>query len=61
MKPPFGGVGQGWWASDRGAEGLPHGAGVVEVAFTEPLILRLLPRLKNSGSIRLYGPDDLPG
>ncbi|MEU1305775.1 transposase [Streptomyces shenzhenensis] len=37
-----------------------HGAGVVGFAFTELLNFRLLPRLKNIGSIRLYRPDDTP-
>ncbi|MFH8628023.1 Tn3 family transposase [Streptomyces vietnamensis] len=37
-----------------------HGAGVVGFAFTELLNFRLLPRLKNIGSIRLYRPDDAP-
>ncbi len=35
-----------------------HGASVVGFAFTELLGFRLLPRLKNLGSIRLYRPDD---
>ncbi|MET8394601.1 Tn3 family transposase [Streptomyces anthocyanicus] len=35
-----------------------HGASVVGFAFTELLNFRLLPRLKNTGSIRLYRPDD---
>ena len=35
-----------------------HGASVVGFAFTELLNFRLLPRLKNIGSIRLYRPDD---
>ncbi len=35
-----------------------HGASVVRVAFTELLGFKLLPRLKNIGSIRLYRPDD---
>ncbi|WSY64894.1 Tn3 family transposase [Nocardia sp. NBC_00881] len=35
-----------------------HGASVVGFAFTELLGCRLLPRLKNIGSIRLYRPDD---
>jgi TnpA family transposase len=35
-----------------------HGAGVVGFAFTELLGFRLVPRLKNIGSIRLYRPDD---
>ncbi len=35
-----------------------HGASVVGFAFTELLGFRLLPRLKNIGSIRLYRPDD---
>jgi TnpA family transposase len=34
-----------------------HGASVVGFAFTELLGFRLLPRLKNIGSIRLYRPD----
>lgn len=39
-----------------------HGASVVGFAFTELLNFRLLPRLKNIGSIRLYRPDtSLPG
>lgn len=33
---------------------------VVGFAFTELLSFRLLPRLKNIGSIRLYRPDDTP-
>ncbi|EXU63779.1 transposase [Streptomyces sp. PRh5] len=37
-----------------------HGASVVGFAFTELLDFRLLPRLKNIGSIRLYRPDDTP-
>ncbi|MFE1327044.1 Tn3 family transposase [Streptomyces sp. NPDC058735] len=37
-----------------------HGASVVGFAFTELLNFRLLPRLKNIGSIRLYCPDDFP-
>ncbi|MEU0389153.1 Tn3 family transposase [Streptomyces chartreusis] len=37
-----------------------HGASVVGFAFTELLNFRLLPRLKNIGSIRLYRPDDSP-
>ena len=37
-----------------------HGASVVGFAFTELLNFRLLPRLKNVGSIRLYRPDDTP-
>lgn len=35
-----------------------HGASVVGFAFTELLGFRLLPRLKNIGSIRLYQPDE---
>lgn len=35
-----------------------HGASVVGFAFTELLGFRLLPRLKNIGTIRLYRPDD---
>jgi TnpA family transposase len=35
-----------------------HGASVVGFAFTELLGFRLLPRLKNIGSIHLYRPDD---
>ncbi|MFE7392638.1 Tn3 family transposase [Streptomyces sp. NPDC057582] len=35
-----------------------HGASVVGLAFTVLLSSRLLPRLKNIGSIRLYHPDD---
>lgn len=35
-----------------------HGASVVGFAFTELLGFRLLPRLKNIGSITLYRPDD---
>ena len=35
-----------------------HGANIVGFAFTELLGFRLLPRLKNIGSIRLYRPDD---
>jgi TnpA family transposase len=38
-----------------------HGASVVGFAFTELLGFKLLPRLKNIGSIRLYSPDDAPG
>ncbi|MFI0770838.1 Tn3 family transposase [Streptomyces sp. NPDC021218] len=39
-----------------------HGASVVGFAFTELLNFRLLPRLKNIGSIRLYRPaETLPG
>src|SRR6266487_6762706 len=38
-----------------------HGASVVGFAFTELLGFRLLPRLKNIGSIRLYSPGDGPG
>ncbi|MFE0654612.1 Tn3 family transposase [Streptomyces sp. NPDC059534] len=37
-----------------------HGASVVGFAFTELLNFRLLPRLKNIDSIRLYRPDDTP-
>ncbi|CAM5321165.1 hypothetical protein SABIM44S_00345 [Streptomyces abikoensis] len=37
-----------------------HGASVVGFAFTELLNFRLLPRLKDIGSIRLYRPDDDP-
>jgi hypothetical protein len=37
-----------------------HGASVVGFAFTELLNFRLLPRLKNIGSIRLYRPEDTP-
>ncbi|MFE3140996.1 Tn3 family transposase [Streptomyces scopuliridis] len=37
-----------------------HGASVVGLAFTELLNFRLLPRLKNISSIRLYRPDDSP-
>ena len=37
-----------------------HSASVVGFAFTELLNFRLLPRLKNIGSIRLYRPDDTP-
>ncbi|MEU3092303.1 Tn3 family transposase [Streptomyces massasporeus] len=37
-----------------------HGASVVGFAFTELLNFRLMPRLKNIGSIRLYRPDDTP-
>ncbi|MER6692145.1 Tn3 family transposase [Streptomyces minutiscleroticus] len=37
-----------------------HGASVVGFAFTELLNFRLLPRLKNIGSIRMYRPDDTP-
>lgn len=33
---------------------------MVGFAFTELLNFRLLPRLKNIGSIRLYRPDDVP-
>ncbi|MET9031075.1 Tn3 family transposase [Nocardia sp. NPDC004168] len=35
-----------------------HGASVVRFAFTELLGFKLLPWLKNIGSIRLYQPDD---
>jgi TnpA family transposase len=35
-----------------------HGASIVGFAFTELLGFRLLPRLKDIGSIRLYRPDD---
>ncbi|WP_228566901.1 Tn3 family transposase [Nocardia sp. SYP-A9097] len=35
-----------------------HGASVVGFAFTELLGFKLLPRMKNIGSIRLYRPDD---
>lgn len=35
-----------------------HGASIVGFAFTELLGFKLLPRLKNIGSIRLYRPDD---
>ncbi len=38
-----------------------HGASVVGFAFTELLGFRLMPRLKNIGSIRLYRPDDTFG
>ena len=38
-----------------------HGASVVGFAFTELLGFKLLPRLKNIGSVRLYSPDDGPG
>ncbi|MQY27317.1 hypothetical protein NRB56_29000 [Nocardia sp. RB56] len=34
-----------------------HGASIVGFAFTELLGFKLLPRLKNIGSIRLYRPD----
>jgi TnpA family transposase len=34
---------------------------VVGFAFTELLGFKLLPRLKNIGSVRLYSPDDGPG
>ncbi|MEV7583235.1 Tn3 family transposase [Streptomyces erythrochromogenes] len=37
-----------------------HGASVVGFASTELLNFRLLPRLKNIGSIRLYRSDDTP-
>ncbi|WP_326594636.1 Tn3 family transposase [Streptomyces sp. NBC_01803] len=37
-----------------------HGASVVGFALTELLNFRLLPRLKNIGSIRLHRPDDSP-
>ncbi|MFI8850071.1 Tn3 family transposase [Streptomyces sp. NPDC053499] len=37
-----------------------HGASVVGFAFTELLHFRLLPRLKNIGSIRLYRPGRRP-
>jgi len=35
-----------------------HGASIVGFAFTELLGFKLLPRLKNIGSIRLYRPND---
>lgn len=35
-----------------------HGASIVGFAFTELLGFKLLPRLKNIGTIRLYRPDD---
>lgn len=35
-----------------------YGASVVGLAFIELLGFRLLPRLKNIGSIRLYRPGD---
>jgi len=35
-----------------------HGASVFGFAFTELLGFRLLPRVKNIGTIRLYRPDD---
>jgi TnpA family transposase len=38
-----------------------HGASVVGFAFIELLGFKLLPRLKNIGSIRLYSPGDSPG
>ncbi|MFJ8085470.1 Tn3 family transposase [Streptomyces sp. NPDC096205] len=39
-----------------------HGASVVGFAYTELLNFRLLPTLKNLGSMRLYRPhDDPPG
>ncbi|MBV8893556.1 MAG: Tn3 family transposase, partial [Acidobacteria bacterium] len=34
---------------------------IIGFAFTELLGFKLLPRLKNIGSIRLYSPDDAPG
>ncbi|WP_203633457.1 Tn3 family transposase [Streptomyces halstedii] len=37
-----------------------HGALVVGFVFTQLLHFRLLPRLKNIGSSRLYRPDDTP-
>jgi TnpA family transposase len=37
-----------------------HGASVVGFAFTELLGFKLLPRLKNIGSIWLYSPEDGP-
>jgi TnpA family transposase len=37
-----------------------HGASAVGFAFTELLGFKLLPRLKNIGSIRLYSPGDAP-
>lgn len=37
-----------------------HGASVVGFAFTELLGFKLLPRLKNIGSIRLYSPEAGP-
>jgi TnpA family transposase len=37
-----------------------HGASVVGFAFTDLLNFRLLPRLRNIGSIRLHRPDDAP-
>jgi TnpA family transposase len=38
-----------------------HGASVVGFAFTELFGFRLLPRLKNIGSIRLYRPEETAG
>ena len=38
-----------------------HGASAVGFAFTELLGFKLLPRLKNIGSIRLYSSGDGPG
>ncbi|WP_431031540.1 Tn3 family transposase [Plantibacter sp. RU18] len=35
-----------------------HGASIVGFAFTELLGFKLMPRMKNIGSIRLYRPDD---
>ncbi len=37
-----------------------HGASVVGFAFADLLGFKLLPRLKNIGSARLYRPDDQP-
>ncbi len=37
-----------------------HGTSLVGFAFCELLNFKLLPRLKNIGSIRLYRPDDTP-
>ena len=37
-----------------------HGASAVGFAFTELLGFKLLPRLKNIGSIRLYSPGEAP-
>lgn len=50
-----------WHCTDTVAEANyvdTHGASVVGFAFTELLDFRLLPRLKNIGSIRLYRPDE---
>ncbi|WP_369245351.1 Tn3 family transposase [Streptomyces sp. R41] len=56
-------IGPGLHCTDAGIESNyvdTHCASVVGFAFTELLNFRLLPRLKNIGSIRLYRPDDAP-